>query len=256
MFPTDIGMVVTDFLIQHFAKIMDYGFTASVEEQFDTIAEGNLKRQTMIKDFYTPFDAEVNKTVEKADRASGERILGKDPKTGQTILVRIGRYGPMVQLGTMKEVGENSKPQYSSIPRGMSMETMTLNDALKCFELPRNLGEREGKDLIVAIGKFGPYVKWGTIFASIKKTEETPDDDPYTISYERAVEVMQDKIQLEKEKHINEFDYEGHKLEILKGRRGPYIKYQKKNYKIPKSQDAKSLTLDECVALMGGNKKG
>ncbi len=249
LFPTDIWMVVNDFLIEHFDEIMNYDFTANVEEQFDIIAEWKLKRQKMIGDFYWPFDKKVNETVDKAERASGEKILGKDSKTWKTILGRIGRYGPMVQLGTPEEVWEEWKPKYASIPKWMSIETMSLEDAIKCFDMPRQLWEFDGKDITVAIGRFGPYVKWGSLFASIKKSEEFPNDDPYKIDLTRCIELIKQKIETDKNKYISEFEHKGEKIEVLNWRYGPYIKYKKKNYKLPKELKEEPKKIKKTTAV-------
>src|SRR6185436_12122770 len=185
LFPTDIGVVVNDFLVQNFEEILDYNFTAYVEKEFDEIAEGKMKWQSMLAEFYQPFHSNVKHTEENAERASGERILGVDPKSGKTVSARIGRFGPMVQ---MKMNDEDEKPQYASLRAGQRLETITFEEALDLFKLPRNLGQFEGKDLIVSIGKYGPYIKQEDSFTSLPKT-----DDPYEVTLERAIEIIEEK---------------------------------------------------------------
>ncbi len=252
LFPTDIWIVVNDFLLEHFSDIMDYNFTAKVEEQFDIIAEWKLKWQKMIEDFYWPFNDTVDKTIDKAERASWERILWKDSKTWKTILWRIWRYWPMVQLWKQDELKEWEKPKYASIPTWMSIETMTLQDALKCFDLPRNLWKYEDEDVIVAIWRFWPYIRFKKMFVSIKKTEEFPNDDPYKIDLNRAIELIEQKKEADKNKYISTFDYKWDDIEVLNWRYWPYIKYKKKNYKLTKEQknDPKSLKLEDCLDII------
>lgn len=242
LFPTDIGMVVTDFLLEHFEGIMDYGFTADVEKQFDEIAEGQRKWNKMIETFYKTFHSNVVDTLENADRASGERELGKDPKTGKKLIVRIGRFGPMAQIGDSEA---EEKPQFASLLPTQNLETITFEEALDLFKLPREVGEYKGEKMIAAIGRFGPYIRYGSLFASLKKAD---GDDPMTIDYDRAVEVVEAKIKAEKEKYIKTFE-ENKDVQVLNGRYGPYIKHGKKNIKIPKDKDPKSLTLEECLKL-------
>lgn len=235
LFPTDIGLVVNDFLVEKFQQILDYNFTAQVEEEFDQIAAGDLQWQAMLNKFYTPFKENVDEVTQEEGRINTERILGKDEKSGEVILVRIGRFGPMVQKGQVEE-GSDKKPLYASIPQDKSIETITLEEALDCFKLPRIVGEYEGEEIIAAIGRFGPYVKYPykgkDIFASIKKDSGL---DPISITLEEASLLVKEKIELEKNKYINEFDYEKEKVQVLNGPYGPYIKYAKKNYKIPKA---------------------
>ncbi len=253
LFPTDIGMVVNDFLVKYFEKIMDYGFTANVEQKFDEIAQGNEDWTKMLEDFYEPFNQNVENTLENSERSTGERLLGTDPKTGKPVYVKIGRYGPMVQIGEslsreeQKETDE--KPMFAGIPKGISMNDITLEQALELFKLPRTLGEYEGKKVVVGIGRFGPYIRHDNKFVSLKKGI----DDPYTIELDRAIELIEEKRKADKEKIINIFDEEG--IEVLNGRWGPYIKYQKKNYKIPKNTDAKTLTVDDCKKLIEAQSK-
>ena len=227
--PTDIGIVVNDFLIKHFDKIMDYNFTAGVEEQFDLIAEGKQDWQDMIKDFYSPFKEQVEDTLENADRASGERILGTDPNTGKQVLVRIGRFGPMAQLGK----ADDEDKKFSSLRSGQTLESITIDEALMLFKLPRKLGEYEGKVVSTSIGRFGPYVVHNSKFVSIKKDSE---DDPYTIELERAIELIQEKVAADAAALLKVFE-EDETVRIINGRWGPFIKAGKKNVKIPKGED-------------------
>ena len=256
LFPTDIGMVVNDFLVDHFEKILDYKFTADVEQQFDSIAEGSKKWNKMIEEFYSPFNTSVQNTLEHADRASGERILGEDPESGKPILVRIGRFGPMAQIGSQDD---EEKPKFASLLKTQSIETITLEEALTLFKLPRSLGEYKGQEISAAIGRFGPYVKHNGLFASIRKQD---GDDPFSITKERAIELIEAKIKADKEKFIKTFD-EDPTVQVLNGRWGPYIKIGKKNFKIPKGTEPKELSLEDCIKISkeaasskGSRKKG
>ncbi len=240
LFPTSLGMVVTDFLNENFEQIMNYNFTAQIEEDFDEIAAGKIKWQDLVDNFYQPFHEEIEDTKENAERATGERILGTDPKSGRTVLVRIGRFGPMAQIGTSDD-GEDLK--YASLLPNQNIETITLEEALDLFKLPRELGEMNGEMLKANIGRFGPYVQLGKVFASIKEPL-----DPYTITYEEAKEVMLEKLELEAKKHIKSFN-DG-EIQVLNGRWGPYIKKGKTNYKIPKDIVAEDLTLEETLEII------
>lgn len=242
LFPTDIGMVVTDFLSDHFKNIMDYGFTADVEKQFDDIAQGMLKWNKMIEDFYGPFHDNVEDTLENADRAKGERKLGIDPKSGKPVYARIGRYGAMVQIG---DVEDEEKPKFASLLKDQSIENITFEEAMDLFKLPREVGEYEGKKVTAAIGRFGPYIRWNNLFVSLKKAE---GDDPMTVDMERAAELIEIKKEQEKNKYIKTFE-EDKDIQVLNGRYGPYIKYGKKNIKIPKDKKPEELTLEECKAI-------
>ncbi|MCK9466744.1 MAG: type I DNA topoisomerase [Candidatus Absconditabacterales bacterium] len=243
LFPTDVGRTVTDFLIENFKNIMDYSFTASVEEQFDLIASGEIKWGKMLEDFYGPFHKDVI-NAEGTERFSGERILGTDPKTGKTVLVRIGRFGPLVQIGT----ADDEDKKFANIPVGKTIETIGLEEALDCFKLPREIGEYEGEIIVSAIGRFGPYVKYKDLFVSIPKSLET---DPMSISLEQSIELIKAKQEIIANKYIHEFAYEGKKIEVLNGPYGPYIKYDKKNYRIPKGgKDATDLTLEDCLKII------
>lgn len=245
LFPTDIGMIVTDYLSAQFPTILDYNFTANVEQGFDTIAEGNLSWQKMISDFYAPFhklvtDAESQNTGYAAQQSL--RHLGVDPTSGKNVYVRMGRFGPLAQLG---ESGEEDKtPQYASLRRGQLIETITLEEAIKLFDLPRNLGPYEEKDVTVSIGRFGPYIRHDSKFVSLEKT-----DSPYTIDFTRAVELIEKKRQVERERIIKVFE-EDDKLELLNGRYGAYIAYDGGNYKLPKGCEPKELDYAACMEII------
>ncbi len=242
LFPTDIGMVVNDFLVKYFPDIVSYDFTARVEKEFDDIAIGKLEWDTAIDEFYKPFHSKVEDTLEKSSKSTGERVLGKDPETGKTVLVRIGRFGPMAQLGDSQEDGEGEKPRFASLQKGQHIETITLEEALELFKLPRKLGEFEGKVVTIGIGRFGPYIRHDNKFTSLKKGE----DDPYTIDLETAVERIKEKREADIKKIIRVFDDEP-ELKLLNGRWGPYISYKGKNFRIPKSVDAETLTKEQCM---------
>ncbi len=243
LFPTDIGMVVNDFLMDNFDQIMDYNFTARVEADFDDIAEGKKIWNKMIGKFYSPFHDKVENALQNTERSKGERILGIDPKTGKQVSVKIGRFGPIAQLGeTTEESGE--KPQFSSLRAGQILETITLEEALELFKLPRELGDFENKKVTVAIGRFGPYVRHDNKFVSLGKS-----DDPFEVSLERAIELIEAKREKDKNAIIQTFSEEPD-LRVLNGRYGPYISYKKKNYKIPKKTDAQKLTLEDCMTII------
>lgn len=248
MFPTDIGMIVTDFLNQNFADIMDYGFTANVEQEFDEIAEGKLWWTQMMEKFYGPFHTQVVETTGK-ERVNTERLLGKHPSNGKQIIARMGRFWPMIQIGEQ----EDPEKKFASIPAGKTIETITLEEALQAFALPRNLWKRENEEVLASAGRFGPYVKRKNLFVSIKRDSGL---DPFSITLEEAIPMIQEKMEAEKNKYINEFDYEKEKIQVLNGPYGPYIKYAKKNYKIPKGwKDASDLTLEDCLTLIGVKKE-
>ena len=240
IFPTDIGTVVTDFLVQNFKEILDYNFTADVEKEFDEIAEGNLEWAKMIKEFYKPFHKSVEYAEKNTERATGERILGIDPASGKTVSARIGKFGPLVQIKADKD---DENPRYSKLRSGQRLETITLEEALDLFKMPRNLGPFDSHDMVVGIGRFGPYVRHDSLFVSIPKT-----DDPYTIDAERAVELIQAKRKSDAEKVIKTFK-EDPDLKVLKGRWGPYVAWGKKNIKIPKGLEPSDLTFDDCMDL-------
>ena len=240
LFPTDIGSLVNKFLLEFFDNIMDYNFTASVEKEFDEIAAGQKKWNKMIKEFYGPFHAKVENTLENAKKYSGERLLGVDPKTGLNIFVKIGRYGPIAQLG---DTESEEKPKFAGLKKDQSIETVTLEDALELFKFPRSIGEFEEKEMTVAIGRFGPYVKHNSLFFSLSKT-----DNPMSVTRERAIEIIEAKRQKDKENTIREFD-EDPTVKVLKGRFGAYIKIKTKNFKIPKGTDPESLSFEDCIKI-------
>ena len=246
LFPTDIGVVVTDFLVLNFKDILDYNFTAYVEKEFDDIANGDMKWQKMIKEFYDPFHKNVEVTTETSERASGEKILGKDPASGLTLLVRVGRFGPMAQIGTTEEIeaGKAEKARYAKLRPNQRIETITFEEAVDLFKLPRTLGEFEEKTITIAIGRFGPYAKHNDVFVSLKK-----EDDPYTITHVRAIELIEEKRRVQAERIIKVFD-EDKEIQVLNGRWGPYIAAKDKNVKIPKDKDPHSLTLEEIYELV------
>lgn len=237
LYPTDIGIVVNDFLEKYFPQIMDYHFTAKVEEEFDEIAEGKLSWKTMLKDFYTPFHKTVETTTEDSERASGERILGKDPKSGRDVLVRVGRFGPMAQIGRQDET---EKQRYASLRKGQRIDTITLEEALDLFKLPRNVGQYEGEDLIINIGRFGPYIKHKEAYTSLPKT-----DDPYTITYERVKEIMSGP---RLPKVLGQ--YEGKDVIVAKGFFGNYLKYENTNAALPKQFDPFLITYDQAIEIL------
>ncbi len=240
LFPTDIGMVVNDFLVDHFKNILDYNFTASVEKEFDEIAHGMMQWNEMIGKFYSPFHKEVEDTLEHSQKATGERELGKDPETGKPVYARIGRFGPMVQIG---DQSDEEKPRFASLRKDQSINTITYEEAMDLFKLPRQLGEYEDKEVSVAIGKYGPYVRHGSMFVSIK------EDDPLTIEMPRAIELIEEKKKQESERIIQQFEHDP-MVEVLNGRYGPYISMGRKNFRIPKDKDPKALTLEECLAII------
>ncbi len=240
LFPTDIGTVVTDFLNEHFKQIMDYNFTAKVEKEFDEIAQGLIGWTKMIESFYNPFHKTVDDTLANADRAKGEKTLGIDPVSGKAVTVRVGRFGPLVQIG---ESDEDDK-KYASLRAGQSIETITLEQALELFKLPRTIGEYNNLAISAAIGRFGPYLKYGSLFVSIPK-----EFDVSEIDLNKSIELIELKIKNEAEKSLKVFS-EDKDLEILKGRWGPYIVYKKDNFKLPKDKDYNALTYKDVMAII------
>ncbi len=236
MFPTDIGMMVNDFLMQHFQTVMDYGFTAEIEREFDDISNGMKKWDEMIDDFYKPFHKNVENTLENADRVTGERELGTDPQTGRKVIARMGRYGPMVQIGG---TDEEEKPRYAKLRSGMNLETISFEEAMELFKLPRVAGQYENMDVTVSEGRFGPYVLHDKKFYSLRK-----DQDPMTITLEESIELIKAKAS----SVIKEFKENG--ITILEGKWGPYVKSGKLNAKIPPGKAPKDLTLDDCMELL------
>ncbi len=247
LFPTDIGMVVNDFLTENFDQIMDFNFTASVESDFDDIAEGKKVWYEMIDKFYQPFHQKVEHALKITERSKGERILGTDPETGKQVSVKIGRFGPIAQLGEASADGDGEKPQFSSLRAGQILETITLEEALDLFKLPRELGEFENKIVTVGLGRFGPYIRHDNKFVSLGK-----DDDPFVVDLSRAIELIEAKRLKDKQAIILTFPEEPD-LKVLNGRWGPYISYKKKNYKIPKKTAADKLTLEDCLTIINNS---
>jgi DNA topoisomerase-1 len=242
LYPSDIGMIVSDFLDQHFSKIMDYGFTAGIEERFDDIAEGKIEWAKMIDGFYQPFHQTVEKTIKEADRADGERILGTDPTTGRTVLVRISSLGkPVVQIGRSEELEEKEKPRYANLRPGLNLETVTLEDALTGFALPRILGDYNDLEVSVNTGRYGPYVKYGEQFISLPKGE-----DPFETTLERAIALILAKQEADKPVGY----YEDKPITKGKGRFGPFIKWADLYVNVPKSVPFDTLTAKQAVELL------
>lgn len=248
LFPTDIGMVVNDYLLDNFSNILDFNFTANVEKEFDDIAEGERIWYEMIDNFYKPFHVQVDKTMKNTTRSSGERILGNHPDTGEPVIVKIGRYGPMAQIG---EAQNGGKPRFARLAKGQLLETITMEEALNLFALPRDLGEFENSKVSVGVGRFGPYVRHNNAFYSMKKGV----DDPMTISLERAETIIKEKREADIKRVIREFPEEP-RIKVLNGRFGPYISFEKKNFKIPKHTDPASMTLEDCRNLIAKNSQG
>ncbi len=242
LFPTDIGLVVTDYLDTQFPAILDYNFTATVEKEFDEIAEGELEWTKMIAKFYGDFHPTVEAAL-GSEHTNTTRSLGVDPATGLPVYARIGRFGPYVQLGENEEVA-GSKPKYANLPAGLLLATITLDEALTLFRLPRAVGEYEGAEVSIGTGRFGPYVKHDGKFVSLKKT-----DDPYSITLERSIELIEEKRKAERERVIKTF-VEDPELQVLNGRWGPYLAKGKTNFKIPKGTDAPALTYEDAQKIM------
>ena len=244
LLPTDIGTVVNDFLIENFPDIMDYNFTARVEQQFDQIAEGKEQWTDMMKGFDDKFEPTVEKVINaRAEHKAGERQLGDDPKSGRPVFVKIGRFGPVVQIGS---ADDEQKPQFAQLPADKRMDSITLDEALELFKLPRTVGEFEGSEVVIGAGRFGPYVMHNKKYVSLPKGE-----DPMTVTLETAVRLIMEKRRQEEQRHIKTFP-EDAKLEVLNGRYGPYIAYDGKNYRIPKSQHDKAaeLTYEQCMEIV------
>jgi len=244
LLPTDIGTVVNDFLMENFPDIMDYNFTANVEQEFDQIAEGKEGWTAMMRQFDKVFEPNVEKVMNaRSAHKAGERQIGIDPKTGNPVFVKIGRYGPVVQIGS---ASDDEKPQFAQLPSDKGMETITIEEALELFKLPRTVGEYEGSQVVIGTGKFGPYVMHEKKFVSIPKGE-----DPMTVTFDRAVELIEDKRKQDQQRHIKSFE-EDAKLEVLNGRYGPYIAYNGSNYRIPKElhSQAVELTYEKCMEIV------
>ncbi len=244
LFPQDIGMIVNDFLVENFPDIVDFHFTAEVEKQFDEIAAGDTMWTGMLSGFYKPFHETVEKTLEKKDRKTGVRILGKHPGTGEQVSVKMGRYGPVAQIG---EATGDDKPRFASLTRNQLLETITLDEALNLFRLPRSLGEHEGSEMVVGTGRFGPYVRYKGKFYSLKKGT----DDPYTVTAERAISIIIEKDENDRNKTIKDFG----DIMVLNGRYGPYLTMEKKNYKLPKGTDPEKLTREDCLKIISAGDK-
>ena len=244
LLPTDIGIVVNDFLIENFPDIMDYNFTARVEQQFDQIAEGKEPWTDMMRNFDSRFEPDVEKVINaRSEHKAGERQLGNDPKTGRPVFVKIGRFGPVVQIGA---ADDEQKPQFAQLPTDKRMDEITLDEALELFKLPRTVGQFEGSDVVIGAGRFGPYILHNKKYTSLPKTE-----DPMTVTLDTAIKLIEEKRLQEAQRHIKQFD-EDAKLEILNGRYGPYIAYDGKNYRIPKAQHDKAaqLSYEQCMEIV------
>ena len=241
LLPTDIGVLVNRFLLQYFESIIDYNFTANVEKEFDKISEGQCEWNKMIREFYAGFHKQVVSTTENSGKFSGEKLLGVDPATGKNVYVKVGRFGPVAQIG---DTESEEKPRFAGLRKNQSIETITLEEVLKLFEFPRILGEYEGKEVSVSVGRFGPYVKHNNNFYGLAKT-----DNPATIDIERAIEIIGEKRQKDEENTILTFDNDP-EMKVLNGRFGPYIAYKKKNYRIPKDVDPHTLTYEDCLKLV------
>ncbi|CAN5424314.1 type I DNA topoisomerase [soil metagenome] len=240
MFPTDIGTVVTDFLVLNFPTILDFSFTANVEKEFDEIADGNMQWAKMIKKFYGPFHKLVLDTEQNSERATGERILGNHPVSGRVVSARIGRFGPLVQIASESE---EEKPQYAKLRTGQRLETISLEEALDLFKMPRNIGSYEGEDITISIGRFGPYARHNGIFVSLGK-----EDDPYTIELDRSIELIEAKRKVERERLIKTFD-DRPDVQLLNGRWGPYLSIGDDNFKLPKDVVPANMTLEDCLQI-------
>ena len=244
LIPTDIGIVVNDFLMENFPEIMDYNFTAKVEQEFDKIAEGKAEWNKEMKTFYQGFEPEVEKVMNaRSEHKAGERELGLDPATGKPVFVKIGRFGPVVQIGS---ADDEDKPRFSQLPSDKSMEAITLDEALELFKLPRNLGQFEGTDVVIGAGRFGPYVLHDKKYTSLPKEE-----DPLTISLDAAINLIQKKRLQDAQRHLKTFE-EDAKMEVMNGRYGPYIAYDGKNYRMPKTlhDKAAELTYEQCMDIV------
>ena len=241
LIPTDLGMIVTDFLQEHFDDIMDYRFTANIEEQFDEIADGNRKWKEMLGDFYEPFHKDVEETLEQAKRATGQRELGKDEATGYTVAARMTRFGPVIQIGLREEVGEEEKPRFANLNPGQSIETITFDEAMELFKLPRALGEYEGSEVSVNNGRYGPYVKYGDAFVSLGRNA-----DPMQITLDEAIELIKEK----QKEDAPIYTYQEKPVTKGKGRFGPFIKWDGMFINIPKRYDPEDLNEQQIVELI------
>jgi DNA topoisomerase-1 len=238
LFPTDLGLVVTDFLKQHFESIMDYGFTAHIEGEFDDVAEGKLKWSAMLEEFYSPFKRDVDNTIENAERIKGERELGIDAESGKKIVARMGRFGPMVQIG---DVSDEEKPRFAALRKNQSIETITYEEAMDLFKLPLTLGEYEGEEVSVNVGRFGPYVKFGEQFISIPRGEE-----PLEVTMDRAIELIKEKQTADAPVAM----FENKPVTKGKGRFGPFIKWDGLFINVPKRYDFENLSNNDINELI------
>ncbi len=245
LFPTNTAMVVNDFLVSHFPSVIDFGFTANVEQDFDEIALGKKQWASMIKNFYGDFHPKVEESeaLKRSNVESRSREIGEDPATGKPVIAKLGRYGAYVQIGEMTEDGEGEKPRFASLRKGQFIESISLEDALELFKLPRHVGEYEGEEITANVGRYGPYVRYGKTFVSLK-----PEQDPHTIEEAAAIELILEKKEQDANKYIKTFD-EDDEVFVLNGRYGPYIKFGKKNVKIPKDKVPEELTFEECKEL-------
>jgi DNA topoisomerase-1 len=242
LYPTDMGMLVCDFLDEHFTQVMNYGFTAEIEQEFDTIAHGGKDWTKMLGKFYHPFHELVGKTIKDADRATGERLLGIDPESGRTVLVRMSKLGPVVQLGKTEELGEQEKPKYGNLKPGQSMENISFEEAMELFKLPKVVGKHaDGTEITVGAGRFGPYIKYNETYISLPRAE-----DPLSVTLERAVELIQEKMEADKPVTT----YEGMPVTKGKGRFGPFIKWNSLFINVPKKYDFDNLSQSDCNELI------
>jgi DNA topoisomerase-1 len=244
LFPQDIGMIVNDFLIENFSDIVDYNFTAEVEEQFDKIAEGKVKWTGMLDIFYSVFHKKVTDTLEKKDRKTGIRMLGNHPETGEPVSVKMGRFGPVAQIG---DPANGGKPRFASLSKSQLLETITLDEALNLFRLPRSLGILDGDEMVAGTGRFGPFIRFRNKFYSLKKGV----DDPYSVTLERGSEIIKEKNESDSKKVLKDFG----DILLLNGRYGPYLSRDKKNYRLPKGNDPEKLTREECIRIIEQSEK-
>ncbi len=247
LFPTDIGTVVNNFLMQYFSDIIDYHFTARVEREFDEVADGKKEWGKVIETFYWPFHKQVENTLESSEKQKGQRLLGQDPQSGRNVYARIGRFGSMIQIG---EANEEEKPRFASLRKDQSLETVSLEEALELFKLPRKAGEYEGKEIVASVGRYGPYVRHDGQFFSIPEEE-----DPLTISQDEAIKLIQEKRESMRKRIIKEFE-EAPGIVIMSGRYGPYVAEGKNNYKLPKTKAPGDFTLEEVKKIIEGGTSG
>lgn len=244
LFPTDIGTLVTEFLVQYFDDVMDYGFTATVEKEFDDIAQGEIKWNEMIRKFYGPFHKDVKKTLEVSEKVTGERVLGKDPVSGKQVIARIGRFGPMIQIG---DVNDEEKPKFASLRKDQSIQTISFEQAMDLFKLPRKVGQYEGKDVVASVGRFGPYIAHNGLFVSLKAAE---GDDPMTVELNRAIELILAKREAVNNAILKTFK-ENKEAQVVKGRWGAYLKFEGKNFRLPKNTEVDDLTYNDILGIVG-----